>query len=26
VEEDGIERMLGVLWMNYKPEYYFFDM
>ena len=26
VEEDGIEMMLGVLWMNYKPEYYFFDM
>ena len=25
-EKDGVEMMLGVLWMNYKPEYFFFDM
>ena len=24
--EDGVEMMLGVLWRNYKPEYYFFDI
>ena len=23
---DGVEVMLGVLWRNYKPEYYFFDI
>ena len=25
-EGDGVEMMLGVLWLNYKPEYFFFDM
>ena len=25
-EKDGVEMMLGVLWMNYKPECFFFDM
>ena len=23
---DGVEMMLGVLWLNYKPECFFFDM
>ena len=25
-EGDGVEMMLGVLWLNYKPECFFFDM
>ena len=26
MEEDGMEMMLGMLWMNYKPEHFYFDM
>ena len=26
VEEDGMEMMLGMLWMAYKPEQYYFDI
>jgi hypothetical protein len=26
VEEDGMEMMLGMLWMAYKPEHFYFDM
>ena len=26
MEEDGMEMMLGMLWMNYNPEHFYFDM